>query len=45
MKIAKTHIKNLEMNAESGRVTVKNISFDVFDGFATLLDTTVEAYR
>lgn len=33
------------MKAESGNVTVKNISLDVFTGFATLLETTVDAYR
>lgn len=41
----KTHIKNLEMNADSGRVTVKDISLDVLARFAILLDTVVIAYR
>lgn len=40
----KTYIKNFEINADSGKVTWKEISFEVFAGLATRLETVVTAY-
>jgi hypothetical protein len=40
-----THMRKPEMNAVSGRTTLKNTSCDLLAGLASLLLTTVLAYR